>query len=106
MSYKFRKLIRHFWHDIYYFFASDRGVRFAMTCRDATEKIDLSDQAKTNLDKARVKLHVSLCQSCNNYYSFSQVLRRALKKLMKPDHKSVESLEKLNTDLVHKYSKK
>lgn len=105
MLHKLNKKIRHYWHDLYYYFASKKGVDFAMTCQDATAKIDLSDQAKTTTDKARVKLHLSLCQACNNYHTFSQVLRRALRKITATQKSKRSDLEKLNHDLLKKYSK-
>lgn len=99
---RLEKLVRHSWHNIYYFFASDKGVNFAMTCREATEKIDLSDQSKNLTDKLRVKLHISLCQACNNYYKFSYLLKKIIKKISRLRSSSKKHLEKLNKDLLKK----
>lgn len=103
---KLKKKFRHYWHDLYYYLTDQKGADFAMTCKDATEKIDLSDLAQTNTDKFRVQLHVSLCQACNNYYSLSQMLRAAVRKLMMSQKVSKMNLEKLNQSLIEKYSKK
>ncbi|AZZ36359.1 hypothetical protein CIK05_05990 [Bdellovibrio sp. qaytius] len=105
MLHDLKKRIRHYWHDLYYNVVSDNGVKFAMTCKDVTEKIDLNDQSKTQLEKFRVKLHVSLCQACHNYYSFSQTLKTAFKKLMTSSKPTKTDLEKLNRELLQKYSK-
>lgn len=105
MLHHFKKIVRKAWHDIYYFWASKKGVDFALTCREATENIDLNDQAKTAQGKLRVKLHISLCQACNNYYSFSRSLSRALKKLVQARPKTDSDLDKLNNELVQKFSK-
>jgi len=102
---RIKKLFRHYWHDLYYFLSDKKGIEYAMTCKDATEKIDLNDQTKTINDKFRVKLHVSLCQACDNYYSLSQMLRAALRKLMSSHKPSKSSLEKINKELVDKYAK-
>jgi hypothetical protein len=102
---RLEKLIRHFWHDVYYSIFSNKGVDFAMTCREATEKIDLSDQSKTSHDKLRVSLHISLCQACNNYYKFSNLLKNALKKASSFHSDNKKNLEKLNKDLLKKFSK-
>lgn len=102
---RLEKMIRHYWHDLYYFFASDKGVDFAMTCREATEKIDLRDQAKTTNEKIRVQLHVSLCQACNNYNQFSRILNKALKKVMSLNARTQSEITKLNEALLRKFSK-
>lgn len=99
-----RKKIRLYWHDLYYFLASKQGIHFAMTCKDATAKIDLNDQAVTITDKTRLKLHISLCQACYNYYSLSQTLRRLIRKLVISNKNSKADLEKLNRDLLKKYN--
>ena len=101
---RLEKIIRYYWHDIYYFFASEKGIDFAMTCRDATEKIDLSDQSKTAREKMRLKLHVSLCQACNNYYKFSHLLKTVTKKASELPSESKKRLENLNKDLLKKFT--
>ena len=100
---RFKKLIRHYWHDGYYFFVSDKGVDFAMTCREATEKIDLQDLSKSITEKTRVRLHVSLCQACNNYFKFSSSLRSAVKKIVSSKQHTKTELDKLNDDLLQKF---
>lgn len=102
---RLKKQFRHYWHDLYYYLTNKKGVEFAMTCKDATEKIDLADQTKTITDKFRVKLHVSVCQACNNYYSLSQMLRAAIRKVMAAHKDKNSNLDKLNQELVKKYSK-
>lgn len=102
---RLKNWIKHYWHDGYYFFVSDKGVDFAMTCREATEKVDLNDQAKSATDKVRIKLHVSLCQACNNYYKFSISLRSAVKKAISSQQRTKSELDKLNRDLLRKFLK-
>lgn len=102
----FKKMFRKIWHDVYYYFASDRGVEFAMTCREASEGIDLKDQNKTLKNKFRLKLHMSLCQSCNNYYIFSQSLSRTIKKALFFHKDNQQDLDQLNTKLLEKFSKR
>lgn len=99
------KKIRQYWHDLYYFLASKAGVDFAMTCQDATAKIDLRDQNKSAVDKARVNLHISLCQACNNYYTFSRVLSLAIKKLLTNNTNNKSEIDNLNKELLKRHSK-
>ena len=100
---RIEKVLRHYWHDLYYFVTSKTGEEFAMTCKDVTEKIDLPDSRKTVMDKFRVFLHVSLCQACSNYKALTLALRQAIKKLISAQKYSDNDLKKLNQDLLKRF---
>ena len=67
----FGKLARKIWHDCYYAVGGKTAERLALTCREATDKTNHGD-----LKGFRYWLHISVCQACKNYYSFSAFLRR------------------------------
>lgn len=79
-----------------------------MTCKDATEKIDLKDRGLSLFTRFRLWLHLSLCQACANYHELSLALGKAVrdyaKTLGKPDGTQVD-VERINDQLVKKYSK-
>lgn len=103
---RIEKILRHYWHDFYYFITSEPGEKFAMTCKDATEKIDLPDDQKTLKDRFRVLLHVSLCQACSNYKKLSLLLRQMIKRLVVSQKKHPVEIDKLNQSLLKKFEKK
>lgn len=106
MLHKLRKKIRHYWHNIYFAITADKGADFAMTCKEVTEEIDLPSSDSNSLQKARVKLHVSLCQACHNYYSFSQILKKLTRKFFISQKLDEKKIEQLNRKLLNKYQKK
>ncbi len=91
---------RQYWHDLYYSLAGDRGVAFAMTCKEVTSKIDLTD--KRNF---RFWLHLSLCQACKNYLKLTQALRKGAQSFSKNSKKPID-VNRLNKDLLNKFSNK
>lgn len=93
---------RRYWHNTYYFFASDGGVKFAMTCKDVAEQVDIGI-SKTLTGRFRFFLHISLCQSCKNYLSLTNELRRAIRTVVSKGENPVH-LEKLNSELLTKHS--
>ena len=88
------------WHDVYYKFSGDRGIEFAMRCRDVATIIDMHEPPRTWLGRFRFRLHLSLCQACKNYYSVSVLLRTGLKKLIAKRNKGADNLERLNKTLL------
>lgn len=96
--------IRHYWHDIYYAFVSERGVRYAMTCKDFAEQVDVG-VSKTPQGKLRFYLHKSLCQGCSNYSDLTKALKMAIRKVVTEKEKNARMVQ-LNQDLVQKFSKK
>lgn len=49
-------------------------VRAALTCQHAAETVDLGFSGRGLLYRLRFWLHLSLCQACKNYYTFSSKL--------------------------------
>ena len=105
MRNRIEKRLRHYWHEVYYFFGSKLADEIAMTCKKATEKMDLPDDQKNISDHFRVWLHTSLCQACSNYKSLTLALRNAIRNLVKNKGYSPQKIEKLNQDLVKKFVK-
>jgi hypothetical protein len=97
--------IRHYWHELYYFLATPRGVHFAMNCKDVTEKIDLHEMPAGFWGRFRFWLHISFCQACKNYLDLSQALRRAIRGYTKIQNYKVD-LNRLTQSLLQKYSAK
>lgn len=100
---KLTEKFRKYWHDTYYFFASSRGVRFAMTCKDVAEQVDVGIK-KTVMGRFKFFLHISLCQGCKNYLILTNELRRAIRSLVSKNEKPGR-LNQLNTELVRKHSR-
>ena len=96
--------IRHYWHDLYYYFASDRGVEFAMRCKDIAEQVDVKNPQATFTDRIRFNFHISLCQGCKNYLDTTKALRQAVQKAVLNAEKPAR-LKKLNKDLLTKHLK-
>lgn len=100
--FKFSEILRGIWHDIYYFFATDKGVQFAMKCKDAAEQVDLGI-SKNRTGRFRYFLHITLCQGCRNYEKTSDTLKSAVKKTLEKNPKS-DRLDRLNNELLKKYT--
>lgn len=99
---KLTEKLRKYWHDLYYYCVSDRGVEFAMTCKDVAEQVDLGVSKKSK-SRIRFWLHISICQGCKNYLSTTQVLSDAVKKaILKKE--SPARIEKLNQELLEKHT--
>ena len=75
------KTLRKYWHDAYYALASDRAVTFAMLCRDVAHEIDLAHADHGWSEKVRLRLHLSLCQACKNYFDVSVALKEAAEQM-------------------------
>lgn len=106
MFHKIIKRFRVYWHDLYYFVFSKKGADFALTCREVTETVDLADSDKSSLHKTKVTLHISLCQACNNYNSFSRLLKKLTTELISAHEVHKPKLKKLEEELLKKYAKK
>lgn len=65
------KVLRFFWHAFFYIFMPAKVKRYALTCKEAVEKID-----KTNVHGKQLKLHLSLCQACTNYVKWGELLKK------------------------------
>ncbi len=98
---KLMEKIRKHWHDSYYFFASDKGVQFAMTCQEAAEQVDVRT-SKKGRNYFRFYLHLSLCQGCQNYFSLTKALKKAIRNTISKNEKP-ERLKKLNQELLAKH---
>ncbi len=79
---KLGKKLSEVWHDIYYHFAGNRGVDFAMKCKDVAHQIDLPEKGKSIKERFRFLLHLTMCEACRNYYSFSKFLRLKVRELL------------------------
>lgn len=102
---KLTEIFRHYWHEVYYFFAGDSGVKFAMTCKDVAEQIDLGLIPDTWIGRLRLRLHMSLCQACRNYLKGTKALKKIISETLRKSGNSFQ-MERLNKELINKYSKK
>lgn len=90
------------WHDTFYRIVPSSGEKFAMTCREAVERIN-SAESLTWIAWFRLKLHLSLCSACRHYLQTSRILGEAVRKLVSGSRDSVD-LEKLNRELLKKFA--
>lgn len=67
---KFTHALRQIWHGIYYAIAPESAQEYALTCKEAVTEMNTK-----KVSSFRVRLHVSLCQSCSNYEGYSRWLR-------------------------------
>ena len=75
-----------------------------MTCKDVTEKIDLGQVPPTWVGRFRLRLHLSFCQACKNYFDVCQELRRIVRGLVEKSLTQTE-IERLNQELIKKFAK-
>ncbi|GEM_PF-2035795 len=101
---KLSNKIRKIWHDTYYFFATDRGVKFALTCKSVAEQIDVG-LSKSWMKRLRFYFHISLCQGCKNYLTLSEKLKEVVIRSISNSEDPVR-LEKLNTELLKIHTQK
>lgn len=94
--------IKKIWHDLFYRLASDQSVDFALTCKEATEKVDVGVSKKLK-ERLRLALHLSLCEGCHNYLKITQTLRRAIQNAVAQSEKN-DRLENLNKELLKKHT--
>ena len=97
-----KKKLRHYWHDLYYFLASDEAVEFAMRCQHVAEKVDIENTEASLKDRFRFYLHLSVCQACSNYANLSGVLKRAILKVVSQPRST--QLDQLNQRLIVKHA--
>ncbi len=93
--------LRRYWHNFYYFFAGDLGERFALTCREAAEHVDLGPTGKLSM-RFRFILHVSLCQGCANYRRTAVALGQAIRSVVCSG--DGDRVSRLTKDLLRKHS--
>lgn len=98
---KIGKKLRRYWHDLYYAVVSKRGEDLALHCRDAARLVNVSSEETDARTKLRLLLHLSLCQACSNYASFTRLLRDRLR----APEPSPKQVERLNEELVKKLAK-
>jgi len=79
-------------------------VKLTIRCQDIAEQIDLGTIPPTLYGRFRFHLHLALCTACRNYMKLTQSLRKVIRASIgkAPDPAKVE---KLNQDLLEKYSK-
>jgi hypothetical protein len=99
-----KEMLRRRWHDLYYKLTGARGESFALTCKEASEAIDLDEIPKKRFARLRLMLHQSVCLSCQNYYAATQALKIAVRKLVQKSDQT-SSVERINKELVKKYVK-
>jgi hypothetical protein len=99
------RILRKIWHDLYYRFATDKMVNFAMRCKDFAGQVDLESTPLTFLGRFRLAFHRSLCQGCQNYLDASLALKKAVKTAV-ADTSNPQRLERLNVELTKKHSRK
>jgi hypothetical protein len=97
-----KEKLRYWFHELYYKLVPPSGIEFAMTCRQATEIIDLGTRPSTVRDHFRLWLHLRLCQACNYYYKASQALSRAVREMLKRKEELV-NVRQLNQELLKKH---
>lgn len=97
-------MIRRWWHDLYYWVTGNKGARFALTCREAVEQVNWPEARGVALKRFRLKLHLSLCQACHNYFEMSRQLGRAFRTMVRGSDRHVD-LERLNQDLLRRFGK-
>jgi hypothetical protein len=85
--------------------ASERGVEFAMKCKEVAERIDLGEVSPTWIGRFRFRLHLSFCQACRNYSDASKALKRAVRELVLGSEKPLH-LDRLNKELMEKHARK
>lgn len=100
---RWSKKIRHIWHELYYTHASKARVDYALRCQEFVHQLETPEKNLSLKSRFRFHLHLSLCQACHNYFKFSQIVRKVLKK-KKYESLSPEDLKKFNDRLlkIHK----
>jgi hypothetical protein len=99
---KFKNFLRRIWHDVFYLLTPGFGVKFALRCKDVTEMIDLGLLPSQSHNRLRYRLHLSLCQACDNYFKITRVLNRAAIEMVSKSYSGTD-YEKLNRKLLEKY---
>lgn len=97
-----KKKLREIWHDLYFKFCSPSGEKFALTCQEATEQMNV-ESSRNFKNWLRLKLHLSLCQACVYYFQMGKILKSAAKEFLTKNEKQI-NLEKLNQELLDRYA--
>lgn len=101
---RLKEKLQEYYHDLYYRLAPNKGVDFAMKCKDVTAKIDLGEEPTGLMGLVRFRLHIGLCQACRYYLNGSMALKKAIREMVKHGEDSID-VERLNQKLLRKYSK-
>lgn len=99
---KLNEKIRKYWHNIYYFFANEKGIKYALSSQDAAHQVDVG-VSKTFNGRLRFYLHLSLCQGCKNYSKLTTALGAAIRTVVSANEKPGR-MDQLNKDLLVKHS--
>ena len=102
---KFKNILRFLWHALYYVVAPSKVVDFALRCKQVAESIDLDRWPDGRYGKVRMKLHLSLCQACKNYFDANEALKRVARELVLGRVDQIK-LEQLNAELLQRFGKK
>lgn len=72
--------------------------KFFLSCKKATELIEKRKIEKLNFtEKNQLKLHLSMCRTCNAYQSQSEILDKAISSWVK-NNKKVRNISLLNSE--------
>lgn len=99
-----RSAIRRIWHDLYYRFMPKSGVRFAMTCREAVDQVNLPDPSSSRVTAFRLGLHLSLCRACHLYFWAASAIRNGVRRYPDDPRSSID-LDRLNRELLKKFAR-
>lgn len=100
---KWSKEIRKVVHDLYYRLTGRRGDEFVMRCKDVVGHIDSRDYGPGPKGRARVTLHILICQACWNYHRLSVAMGRGAKASARTRQTDDLDLEALNSSLLQRY---
>ena len=76
-------------------------MKLRMSCKEASEKMDLGVGRLSFLTWLRLELHLLICLACRRYLAMSQALRSVARELV--SGKSFD-FERLNRELREKFS--
>ena len=97
--------LRKTWHDLYYAKATPRRIDFAMRCKAVVHQVDVKNKNFSLKNRFRFQLHLSLCQTCENYSNFSKILKNQLKLILRPPPPK-DQLQRINQKLLQQYARK
>ena len=78
-------------------------MKIRMTCKEATEKMDLGVGRLSFLGWLRLELHLVICLACRRYLALTEALKRLIRETVFKKEKLVE-IGRLNQDLLKKFT--
>ncbi len=88
-----RKVFARIWHDVFYvLFPGKLAVWMALTCKESVHEMNTLQDGSF-----RMKLHLTLCATCRNYFRYGQWLKTNI-------NNDVPDLTNLNGKLLRKVS--